>query len=434
MGFGKARTTANRQGDRRREREATKPPELEDDGPIPDLWDIPGVRLPGSPKTGRNNPMDVLLLNVSGTRVCFARKNKQHFRNTGTQPAVWWLWRPTKAPELWSGPRHHALTHALRLLQAVSFKREGHNLKPHESIIRGGINPQRLLEECGASKSHADSLVSLLCEHDLLHEREVDGKAMWLASTRFRGVGPAYELYTAQDIPEFILPEFMETLQAEPTTSEGSKMTEGDDTATDQQPLLMRVYDRLVSYGEQPAALEVQDGWLKFVIPGNLDEILADALSSTPYQITKQLNLLRTELKLYRTSSGGRGKPFFRFVKLHASEAVAVAAETAGKKAAPARTASPAEPPPGEQPEGVPVSEEDFGQLITRMGDKLDEYHARIGELEQELHQEREAHARTTHSLETEREAHATTKQELETAKAAKPTFIIPERVAKHLE
>ena len=51
MGFGKARATANRHGERRRAKVAVRPDSPADER-APDLWDVPGATYPGSPKGG----------------------------------------------------------------------------------------------------------------------------------------------------------------------------------------------------------------------------------------------------------------------------------------------------------------------------------------------------------------------------------------------
>lgn len=397
--------------------------------PIVDLWDIEGVKYPGSPRAGKEEPVAIYVTDVRGNRKCVVLKQYQRFRRSGTGPEVVHLWRPQSAPELWSGSRHHCLTHALRLFQICSATFEGHHRRSDERKLRGNIHPRRLLEECGASTSLANSLLSILTEHDLVRVEQMAGQEeKWFVNMRTRGFGPQLEQYQAHDLPEWVLPEF---LTGEPATrrKRGTDMAEAPEAEVQaEHGLLAQVY--LAVQELVPANAEIVDGFALFIPKKDLKVLVAQKLGLSEHKAKILLEGLR-DLGVYRSKQGGMGKPWRRFLKLDALEALQAAdaqAQPARRKASgrPRPEPVPASEPPPTSEEGVTASPEQLNQLFTELSTRLDEYLARVQELEQELADEQQSHQATKGEL-------AQVRAELE-ASSSRVVFVLPEGLAKHLE
>src|SRR3990167_8311297 len=131
--------------------------------PIPDLWEVPGTKLPGNPKFTTHDPEYTYLIDVRGDRVCVVKSKITRFRASAAGiENLHKVRRPQRVPELWSGARHYCLTHALRLLQVNSVTFEGQHKRGRERQLRGNIHPRQLLEACGASRALTGTLVGQL--------------------------------------------------------------------------------------------------------------------------------------------------------------------------------------------------------------------------------------------------------------------------------
>lgn len=407
MGFGKARVQADRQGDRRREKRAAQPAHPDGER-LPDLWDVPGFVSPGSPRNHRTEPLEVLITDVRGNRVYVARKKKQHYRTTAPKPSVVWLWRPTKAPELWLPPFHHGMTHALRLLQAVSGKYEGDlRLNPGERVIRGEISPSQLLQACGAKESYANEVVALLCEYDLLHARNDNGQELWFVNTRVRGVGLDWELYTEDETPEGVLPEFLDNPPAQPVDDKGDDVTAQDEQVDLTTPLV-RVFLWLGSKVKPDA--EIGEGMHSFRVEGQLKDKAAEELNLSPSSVQQSLNKL-TENGIYRS---GRGPNPERWLKLVETSEIASL-----DQAPPPPPPPPSPTPPEETDDGEDWTAEQIQQGIDDLGDMLLEAHRENAELRELLEAWMEHGNRLS--------------RELKELKAAKPTFRVKPELAELL-
>jgi len=401
---------------------------------VEDLWDIEGVVYPGSPKQSDHEPMGVMIVNVKGDRVCVARKKYQLFRNS--EPL--WLWRPAPAPELWDGRHHHCLTHALRVIQVCSRTFDGHHQRPEDRVLRGGIDPSRLLQLCGAAPNLASELVHQLCDFELLREESPAGRADWFVNTRIRGIGPDRSLMDSSDIPEMVLPEFIPIPLPVPAVQEPIPPTipeEAEDAVTataEQSPeinQLLEVYRYVLSL--VPTGADVEDGFAVFTSPKDLKLMIAERFSLSDGASRKMLDQLKSA-EVYWTKQGGHGKPWRRFVKLESEQQVLAFqanGNTAGaRRRAPAPEPIPAPPvnPPVE--DGVTATPEQLNQLWEQLAAKLDEYaatiearDAMIAQLEQQLADEQSAHEATKAELEAER------------AKPKGIQTVLPASLAKHL-
>jgi hypothetical protein len=429
--------------------------------PNEDLWDLQGVKYPGSPKQTDHEPMEVMIVDVRGQRMTVACKKYQLFRNTGTAPNALWLWRPKSAPELWEGRHHHSLTHALRVLQVCSRTPEGHHKKPEDRLLRGGIDPSALLQLCGAAPNLANELISELIDHRLLCEaRQTEAVTHWFINTRVRGFDPDRRAMGADEIPEGILPELLVLPAApvapvtesaapapQPTKEADDGMTataqtEGAQAGGSELNQLLEVYRYVVSL--VPTGADIEDGFAVFVSPKDLKLMVAEHFSLTDGGSKRMLEQLK-EAQLYRVKQGGRGKPWRRFVKLDGEEQLLkYQANRNGSGAqhqirattvVPPAATEPLVPQPGPEPpvqpaadDSVAATPDQLNQLWAELADKLDEYAATIEAKDAELSQLRQ-------DLADEQAAHERTKQELaaERDQPKATQFVLPASLAKHL-
>jgi hypothetical protein len=446
--FGKRRHASHRR--------SQKPPRITApiDG-IQDYWDLPGFKLPGNPKITLHAPVDIIINDVRGFRVCVARRKYQALRNTGTAPDACWLWRPNVCEELWLGPHHHHLTHALRLLQACSRVFDGKRERPQDRQLRGSIEPNQLLQQCGVASGLASELVFQLVELQLLRAEPGDQGMRWLVNSLTRGVNQSNQLLGSNEVPEYILPEFMapplavsahsacidhvkpeplqpdeiqeECPQIEPPLDADERVKMNGNVIAlshEQVPtsLLTQVYRHLCELVPETAEKE---GDLSIFSAGVVPYLEAK-LNLSGAQVHRQLQQLKVA-GIYRTTRGVHAK---RYLKLNAEDEVATLASSNGHAANAAALAKPASDDEQRQvapPDAVVPTPEQMNRFWAQLEAKLQELEDDKAKLEKDLTREREAHAQTRQDLEA-----ATV--ELEEAKQAQTTIVVPPSLARFLE
>lgn len=443
--------------------------------PLDDFWDVDGAKYPGSPRVTKDEPMDVMIMNVRGARVCVARKKLQYFRNTGTAPDKLWLWRPCEAPQLWRDRHHHSLTHALRLLQVCSRTSEDHCDKPSDRVLRGRIEPGRLLLLCGADFSLANELVYQLVELRLLRTENDGDQLKWYINTKVKAVDQDRRLLGAAELPQMILPEFwtqpppegddVQMLEAaggaeadqelpgkpEPLQDESGVQSEEGTVVqlAAGKPTPLHVYRVLVSLW--PTDAPEEDGFAVWSPAEDLKVTLARLLECSDYASHRLLLQLK-DAGVYYPKAGGKGKPFRRYLKLDAEETVAnfQAAQATGQSGGRSRHSGgstrqtgssaqqtarrPAAVAAGTQsipPDSVKMTPEQHQQL-------WDQAVAKLHELTELVKTQREQLAEKDAELARERDAHEQTKTELaqavEAAENAGPVILVPAELAQYLD
>ncbi len=282
--------------------------------PIPDLWEVPGTRLPGNPSYTRHEPEFTYVTDVRGNRVCVIESRVVRFNaDSAGIKQIRKLRRPQSAKDLWAGPTHHILTHALRLLQVCTVAIEGGRERgSHEKKLRPNISPTQLLRQTGLSPEATSEVLRFLENARLLRSQAYLRETCYYVDIQIKGFGPQGQKYQAGDLIDgWALPE-------DDNDTESVHTDQGDLVATNQEikenrhEALTKTYEVSVGYvSEQPA---FEDGYAVFTTPAPLPELVADQLSIGLSQARRLLEEL-VILGVYRSRLAAPGE-WLRYIKL----------------------------------------------------------------------------------------------------------------------
>jgi len=297
------------------------------DTEIPDLLVLRGSKLPGSnPRYQDHGPTFTTIVDVHGDRVAVLEYRtvqlKVNRAGIGIDE-IRHIWTPQPADQLWKGPTHHVLSHALRLLQVSTAHRNGGvEDNPDMKRLRPGFSPKQLLIGTGLSNEEADSVIGKLKSLGLLYYRKShSGPDCWSVNSVYKAVGPELQKYTrAELIDEWALPDVeppggRAVVGASVLPNPESKDGEGD---KDQESADVRLkglrgfYEVALRY--VPENPEIEDGFAVFTTPGPLTELVGQELGLTKAQ-SSFISSSLGHLDIYKSTLKGKGR-WLRYIKL----------------------------------------------------------------------------------------------------------------------
>lgn len=288
--------------------------------PIPEIWEPNYRRLDvHNPDIEAHDPEYHYILDVMGERVCIIESRVVEFQATSAVriDGIKKVNIVQRAENLWTGPQHYLLTHALRVLQACTLSQVSPDDLPDFRRLRPGITARELLKQTGLPPDQTDEVIKTLKRMDLVTYRKTLTVECWFIHTTFRGIGPNLEKFTmaelfdgwalpgGEDVPEEI------GSYASPLPGDGGGASDEVDEDA-RLEMLRRYYAFAVGFVSD--APEIRDGYAVFTTPAPLTELAAVKIGITKSNAGNlqaslaQLNVLRNEMV-------GAGR-WVRFIKL----------------------------------------------------------------------------------------------------------------------